>query len=182
MDKIVILDRDGVVNKDSDGYIKSAEEWTPIPGSIEAIIRLNNAGFRVGIVSNQSGLARGLFDHEALGAMHRKLHDLLARQGGRVEMIAYCPHGPNDACDCRKPQPGLLRAIGERMGVDLRGAPLVGDSWSDMEAAMAIGMEPWMVRTGKGARYLAAAAPKGVRVFEDLRAVADALAKNGTSA
>lgn len=182
-DRVVILDRDGVINEDSDAYIKSAEEWHPIPGSIEAIARLNNAGFRVGIVSNQSGLARGLFDLAALGVMHRKLHDLLAKHGGRVEMIAFCPHGPEEGCQCRKPQPGLLIALAQRLGIELKGVPLVGDSPSDLEAARSLGMRPWLVRTGKGQATLEreGARLEGMRVFQDLRAVADELVKTGVS-
>jgi D-glycero-D-manno-heptose 1,7-bisphosphate phosphatase len=178
-DGFVVLDRDGVINQDSDAYIKSADDWLPIPGSIEAIARLNHAGFLVGIVSNQSGIARGLFDLSALDAMHQKLHTLLARQGGRVEMIAYCPHSPQMGCLCRKPQPGLLAAIGERLGIKLAGVPFVGDSWGDVQAARAVGMAPWLVRTGKGERTLESGLGDldDIRVFADLRAVADELIK-----
>jgi D-glycero-D-manno-heptose 1,7-bisphosphate phosphatase len=178
-DPVIILDRDGVINEDSDAYIKSASEWVPIPGSLEAIARLNHAGFRVGIVSNQSGIARGFFDTAALGAMHRKLRELLANHGGRIEMIAYCPHGPADGCACRKPQPGLLAAVARRFGVDFRGVPLVGDSLSDIEAARSLGMIPWLVLTGKGTRTVARGMGDlgGVRVLPDLRAVVDELVK-----
>lgn len=178
-DAVVILDRDGVINEDSDAYIKSASEWIPVPGSLEAIARLNHAGFRVGVVSNQSGLSRGLFDTAALGAMHRKLRELLAKHGGRIEMIAYCPHGPTDGCFCRKPQTGLLKTLGKRLGIDLRGVPLVGDSISDIEAALSLGMAPWLVLTGKGTRTLETGAARlsGVRVLPDLQAIADELVK-----
>jgi D-glycero-D-manno-heptose 1,7-bisphosphate phosphatase len=174
-DAVVILDRDGVVNEDSDAYIKSASEWIPIPGSLEAIARLNHAGFRVGIVSNQSGLARGLFDIAALGAMHHKLRDLLAKHGGRVEMIAYCPHGPTDGCSCRKPRSGLLTALATRLGIDFKGVPMVGDSLADIEAARSLGMIPWLVLTGKGKRTLECDVGdlSGVRVLPDLRAVVE---------
>jgi D-glycero-D-manno-heptose 1,7-bisphosphate phosphatase len=180
-ERVVILDRDGVINQDSDDYIKSADEWIPIPGSLEAIARLNHAGFRVGIVSNQSGIARGLFDLSALAAMHRKFRELLAAHGGRVEMIAYCPHGPDAGCECRKPRPGLLKVLAERLGIKLAGVPLVGDSTGDLEAARAMGMTPWLVRTGKGCATLEHGSPDldGVRVFTDLRAVADELVKTG---
>lgn len=150
VDQLVVLDRDGVINEDSDEYIKGAEEWFPIPGSIEAIARLCHGGFRVCVVSNQSGLGRGLFGLAELNAMHRKLRDLLAAQGAQIEMIAFCPHIPAAGCGCRKPQPGLLLAIGERLGVALRGVPFIGDSLSDILAARAVQMRPWLVRTGKG--------------------------------
>lgn len=178
-DPVVFLDRDGVVNEDSDTYIKSVCEWIPIPGSLEAIARLNHAGFRVVIVSNQSGLARGLFDTAALASMHQKLRELLAKYGGRVEMIAYCPHGPRDTCTCRKPRPGLLMTLGRRLRIDLRGLPLVGDSISDIQVAHGLGMTPWLVLTGKGQRTVESSAAdlRGVRVLPDLRAVADQLVK-----
>lgn len=182
-DPVVILDRDGVINEDSDAYIKSAAEWIPIPGSLEAIARLNHAGFRVGIVSNQSGLARGFFDIADLCAMHQKLRELLAKHGGRVEMVAYCPHGPAHGCSCRKPQPGLLTALERRLGIDFRGVSLVGDSLSDIQAARSLGMIPWLVLTGKGKRTLESGVGdlRGVRVLPDLRAVVDELIKGAVS-
>lgn len=170
IERIVVVDRDGVVNEDSDDYIKSAEEWRPLPGSIEALSRLCHAGYRVCIVSNQSGLRRGLFGLSELNAMHKKLRDLLAAQGAQVEMIAFCPHLPSDACDCRKPRPGLLFSVAERLGVSLAGAPFIGDSISDVLAARAARMIPWLVRTGKGESTLAreATSLEGIPVFQNL--------------
>lgn len=151
--KLVILDRDGTINADSDEYVKSADEWQPLPGALEAIARLTQAGWHVVVASNQSGLGRGLFDMAALNAMHAKMHKMLAAQGGRIDAVFYCPHAPEHACDCRKPQPGLLRQIGERHGVDLHGVCAVGDSARDMTAAVAAGCEPHLVLTGKAAAW-----------------------------
>lgn len=152
--RLVIIDRDGVINEDSDAYVKSADEWRPIPGSIEAIARLSQSGYRVCVVSNQSGLARGLFTIDDLNAMHQKLHGLLDRIGGRIEAIFFCPHGPDDGCDCRKPKPGLLLSAAKRLRAELAGTPVIGDSLSDIQAARAVGARPMLVTTGKGARTL----------------------------
>ena len=146
--KLVILDRDGTINEDSDDFIKTPEEWLPLPGSLEAIARLNHAGWHVVVASNQSGLGRGLFDVSTLNAMHAKMHKLLATVGGKVDAIFYCPHGPEDACRCRKPEPGLFEQIAERFGVDLREVPAVGDSARDILAGIAVGCEPHLVLTG----------------------------------
>lgn len=177
VDRVVILDRDGVINEDSEHFVKSIDEWIPLPGSIDAIVRLSHAGYRVAVATNQSGLARGLLTPADLDAMHRKLRDLLAEQGGRIEMIVYCPHGPDDGCDCRKPLPGMLEEIGGRLSVNLAGVPFVGDSLGDIVAARAAGADPWMVRTGKGEDTLASGSPDlaGVAVYADLASVADAL-------
>lgn len=150
--RLVVLDRDGVINEDSDAFVKSAAEWQPLPGSIEAIARLSAAGFTVTVATNQSGIARGLFDQDALDAMHTKLTGLVTDAGGHVDRIAVCPHGPDDGCDCRKPKPGLLLALGRHYGMSLDGVPVVGDSRRDLEAAIAIGARPILVRTGKGSR------------------------------
>jgi len=174
---LVILDRDGVINQDSDGFIKSAEEWLPLPGSIDAIASLSLAGFSVAVASNQSGIARGLFTVTAVDEMHRKLHELVAAEGGRVELIVYCPHGPNDDCDCRKPEPGLLHQIGEHFDVDLAGVPLIGDSLRDLEAAVRAGARPILVRSGNG-RVTEAHLPAefaDIDVFDDLAAAAASL-------
>jgi D-glycero-D-manno-heptose 1,7-bisphosphate phosphatase len=172
----VILDRDGVVNFDSDDYIKRPEEWHPIPGSLEAIARLNAAAYRIGVASNQSGVGRGLFSVETLDAIHAKMHAALAAAGAHIDALAYCPHTPDDACACRKPKPGLLARIGADLGIDVRGVPFVGDSLADIEAARALGALPVLVRTGKGQRTLAdARCPPDVPVFDDLAAFADAL-------
>lgn len=177
LERFILLDRDGVINQDCDDYIRCPAQWVPIPGSMDAIAALTQAGFRIAIVSNQSGLARGLFDLGTLNAMHRKLRELVSLGGGRLEMILFCPHGPDEHCACRKPQPGLLRSISERTGLDLRGLPLIGDSLSDIRAARQVGMAPMLVKTGKGLRTLGlgTADLKGVPVFEDLRAAADDL-------
>ena len=177
--KLVILDRDGTINADTDEYIKSAAEWTPLPGAIEAIARLNHAGWHVVVATNQAGLGRGLFDVAALNAMHARMHRLLAAQGGRVDAVFYCPHTPDDACNCRKPQPGLFEQIGDRFGVDLKDVPVVGDQLRDLQAGAAVGCEPHLVLTGKGAihrgRPLPDTFPAGTQVHDDLAAFANHL-------
>ncbi|NIP72535.1 MAG: D-glycero-beta-D-manno-heptose 1,7-bisphosphate 7-phosphatase [Gammaproteobacteria bacterium] len=181
--KLVILDRDGVINEDSDDYIKSPEEWVPIPGSLEAIARLNQSGYRVVVASNQSGLARGLFDIEALNRIHDKMHRALAEAGGTLEAIFFCPHGPDEGCKCRKPEPGLLEEIAKRLRLNLSGVPAVGDTLRDLEAARAAGARPILVRTGKGTRTLAAGEGlEGVAVYADLAAVADRLVGEDSAA
>ena len=177
--KLVILDRDGTINEDSADYVKSPDEWTPLPGALEAIARLNHGGWHVVIASNQSGLGRGLFDVSTLNAMHAKMHGLLADVGARIDAVFYCPHAPDAACHCRKPEPGLLEQIGERYGIDLRGVPMVGDTVNDLLGAVTVGCEPHLVLTGKGAGYrgrtLPDNFPKGTRVHADLAAFADFL-------
>lgn len=174
--KLIVLDRDGVINADSDAYIKSAQEWEPLPGSLQAIARLNEADYCVVVATNQSGIARGLFDVEALAAMHEKMNRLLANYGGRIDAVFFCPHGPDDACGCRKPGTGLFDEIARRYHTDLAGVPAVGDSLRDIEAALAVGAQPMLVRTGKGMRTLASGKlPEMVPVFEDLAEVAATL-------
>jgi D-glycero-D-manno-heptose 1,7-bisphosphate phosphatase len=171
--KLVILDRDGVINHDSDKFIKSPDEWKPIVGSLDAIAQLNQAGYRVVVASNQSGIGRGLFDMAMLNAIHAKMHKALAQAGGRLDAIFFCPHPADSSCDCRKPRDGLFREIGRRYHMDLKGVPAVGDALRDMEAARAAGALPILVKTGKGTATLAAGLPFDVPVFEDLtRAVA----------
>jgi len=153
--KLVILDRDGVVNEDSDDYIRSGDEWVPIRGSLEAIARLNQAGVKVVVASNQSGIGRGLFAAEDLNQMHAKFQRKLARLGGHVDGIFFCPHTPEDGCSCRKPAPGLLRSISLRFGLPLTTVPFIGDSKTDVDAAVAGKALPMLVRTGKGMRTLA---------------------------
>lgn len=171
--KLVILDRDGVINQDSDQFIKSPDEWKPIAGSLEAIARLNQYGWRVVVASNQSGIGRGLFGMDTLNAIHDKMVKSLAQVGGRLEAIFFCPHPADSTCDCRKPKPGMYREIGERFNVDLSTVPVVGDSLRDLEAAVAVGARPCLVLTGKGARTEAEhALPEGTQVFPDLAAVA----------
>ena len=174
--KLIILDRDGVINYDSDQFIKSPDEWRPIPGSIEAIARLNHAGFRVVVATNQSGLGRGLFDMATLIAIHDKMHKALANAGGRIDAVFYCPHTADAACDCRKPKAGMLIEIGQRFGVDLTGVPCVGDSVRDLAAADAVGGQPILVLTGKGEKTLREGDfPKNTIIFPDLAFVATAL-------
>ena len=151
--KLVILDRDGTINQDSDDFIKSPEEWIPLPGALEAIARLNHAGWQVVVASNQSGLGRGLFDMATLTAMHAKMNKHLSAVGGRIDAVFFCPHGPEDKCQCRKPLPGLFEQIGERLGMDLKGTHVVGDSLRDMLAGVAVGCTPHLVHTGKGAAF-----------------------------
>lgn len=176
--KLIILDRDGVINHDSPDYIKSPQEWEPIPGSLEAIARLCHADYRVAVASNQSGIGRELFGLDALFAIHDKLQRMVAEFGGRIDAIAYCPHTPDDGCDCRKPEPGLLRQIGERLQYDLRGVPVVGDSLRDIQAAQAVSAIPVLVRTGNGStveQQNRAELGKNVEVHDDLASVCDAL-------
>lgn len=148
--KLVILDRDGVINHDSDDYIKSPDEWIPIADSPEAIARLNQAGYNVVVVTNQSGIARGYFDVSTLNAIHDKLHSVVNEAGGQVDGIFYCPHSPSDNCNCRKPLPGLLQQIEERFSLSVKGVPFIGDSLSDVECARAVNARPLLVRSGKG--------------------------------
>jgi len=174
--RLIILDRDGVINEDSDEYIKSPEEFVALPGSLEAIARLNQAGYRVLIATNQSGIARGLYDLDTLHRIHEKLHRLLAEVGGTVDAIFFCPHGPDDNCECRKPKPGLLRDIAARLQVSLEGVAAIGDSLRDLQAAQAVGARPLLVRTGKGERTLARGEGlDGVPVHADLAAAVEAV-------
>ena len=166
--KLVILDRDGVINEDSDEYIKSAAEWTPIPGSLEAIALLCQAGYQVYIASNQSGIGRGLFDFDALFAIHERLQRAVAEVGGRISGIQFAPEHPDEASEMRKPAPGMLKDLARRLGVNLEGVPFVGDSESDIEAARAAGARPILVLTGKGERTKNKREPDDVPVYKDL--------------
>lgn len=174
--KLVILDRDGVINQDSATYIKSPREWRPISGSLEAIARLNHAGYRVVVASNQSGIGRGLFSIETLHQIHDKMRAELLAAGGQVDAIFFCPHRPEDGCRCRKPRPGLLQDIAARLRVSLEGVPVVGDSARDLEAALAVGARPILVRTGKGADTERARPDLAdIAVYDRLAAAVDAL-------
>ncbi len=174
--KLIVLDRDGVINEDSDAYVKTLEEWIPIPGSLQAIARLSQAGWTVAVATNQSGLARGMFDASTLDDMHFKMQQLVMEQGGRIDLIVHCPHGPDAGCECRKPKPGLFRTIAEHFGLaDLKGVPVVGDSHRDLHAGLMLGGTPYLVRTGKGLRTLEGTLPSGTQVFDDLAAVVDNL-------
>lgn len=174
---LVILDRDGVINRDSDAFVKSADEWLPLPGSIEAIAALSAAGFTVTVATNQSGLARGLFGRSALRNMHRKLRRLVAAAGGRIDRIVVCPHGPDDGCSCRKPRPGLFLRLARRYETSLDGVPAIGDSLRDLEAARDAGARPILVRTGNGARTAASLPVEftDIPVYDDLSAAVAAL-------
>ena len=170
--KLLILDRDGVINEDSDAYIKSLDEWLPIPSSIAAIARLSRAGWTVAVATNQSGIARGYYDLATLESMHARLRELVAEQGGEVGLIVYCPHGPDDGCDCRKPKPGMLRQIAAHYGTELAGIWFVGDSSGDLQAALTVDCQPVLVKTGKGERTLEKGVPETTLIFDDLAAIA----------
>lgn len=178
---VVVLDRDGVINRDSGEFIKSVAEWHAIPGSLDAIARLNAAGFRVAVVTNQSGVARGLFTEDTLLAIHRHMSAAVELAGGRLAGIYYCPHHPEDGCECRKPRTGLLRRLEQDLGCSLAGAAFVGDRLSDVLAAEAVGARPILVRTGTGAATERMLRGRSVEVFADLDAAARALvAEAGT--
>jgi D-glycero-D-manno-heptose 1,7-bisphosphate phosphatase len=170
--KLLILDRDGVINYDSDAYIKSVAEWLPLPGAISAIADLSKAGWTVAVATNQSGLARGYYDEHALEAMHAQLRKLVAEQGGAVGLIVHCPHGPDDGCTCRKPKPGMLQSIAAHYRVTLAGVWFVGDSLGDLHAAVTVDCQPVLVKTGKGMRTVGKDLPPGTLIYEDLAAVA----------
>lgn len=181
---LIILDRDGVINFDSDNYIKNPDEWQPIPGSLESIARLTHAGWMVAVATNQSGIERGLFDINTLHAIHTKMVHAINAAGGRLEGIFFCPHTNSSQCQCRKPAPGLLRDIAIRFDRDLKGVPTVGDSLRDLQAGAAMQCDLWLVRTGKGERTLAAAAqapekalPAETRIAADLAEVVTTLLK-----
>ena len=175
--KLAILDRDGTINQDSDQYIKSPAEWKPIPGSLEAIARLTQGGWRIVVATNQSGIARGLFDMTTLNAIHGKMHRAIGQAGGRIDAIFFCPHAADSNCECRKPRPGLLREIGSRFDVELKGVPMIGDALRDLEAAAAVGAQPYLVLTGKGKQTREAGGlPKGTEIFANLAAIAARLA------
>lgn len=171
--KTAIIDRDGVINYDSSAYIKSPDEWKAIPGSLEAIARLNHAGWRVVIATNQSGLARGFFTMDTLNAIHDKMRQQLAAVGGQVNTIFICPHGPDDHCTCRKPLPGLFIDIGKRYDLTLNQCFSVGDSLRDLQAAHAVGCHTALVLTGNGLKTQQQTLPSGTRVYNDLAAVVD---------
>jgi D-glycero-D-manno-heptose 1,7-bisphosphate phosphatase len=174
--KLVILDRDGVINFDSDQYVKSPEEWTPIPGSLEAIARLTQAGYRVVVATNQSGIGQGLFDMATLNAMHNKMHKAVNQLGGRIDAVFVCPHTQDAGCACRKPLPGMLLEIAGRFNLALAEVPAIGDSLRDLQAASAAGARPILVLTGKGSETVKAdGLPEGTEIYQDLAAAAKAL-------
>ncbi len=176
--KIIVLDRDGVINQDSASYIKTPDEWKPIPGSLEAIALLNQAGYRVLVATNQSGVGRGLFEMATLNEIHNKMHRALGLVGGRVDGIFYCPHTQDAGCSCRKPKPGLLEEIGRRFGVSLEGMPVIGDSLRDLQAAAAVGAQSILVLTGKGKKTRKDGdMPEGTVIYDDLAAAVHSLLK-----
>lgn len=172
---LIVLDRDGVINFESDEYIKSPDEWIPIPGSLPAIARLKSAGHTVVVATNQSGIARGLYTHEILSQIHAKMHHMLADVGGSVDGIFYCPHHPDEHCDCRKPEPGLLHQIAATYAVDWKNAVLVGDALRDIIAAQKVGCRGVLVRTGRGELHEEKAkALPDVKIYNDLAEFTDA--------
>ena len=175
--KLVILDRDGTINEDSDQYIKSPSEWRPIEGSLDAIARLTQAGYRLVVATNQSGIARGLFDTSTLIAIHDRLQQAAAQAGGRIDAFFFCPHAADSACECRKPRPGMLLEIARHFNVSLADVYMVGDAQRDLEAAAAAGARPVLVLTGKGQKTKSdGKLPPGTEVFPDLAAFARHLA------
>jgi D-glycero-D-manno-heptose 1,7-bisphosphate phosphatase len=175
--KLVILDRDGTINHDSDDFIKSPEEWRPIKGSLEAIARLTQAGYRVVVATNQSGIARGLLTSQTLFAIHDTVQRALGKIGGRVDAFFFCPHTAESGCECRKPQPGMLLEVARRFNVSLNETYMVGDARKDLEAALAAGARPVLVLTGKGRKTRDEGnLPAGTQVYPDLAAFAEQLA------
>ncbi len=174
--KLIILDRDGVINLDSDQFIKSPAEWQPIPGSLEGIARLNQAGYRVAVATNQSGVGRGLFDMTTLNAIHDKMHKAAALVGARIDSVFFCPHTSDAHCACRKPKSGMFEEIAARYNVSLKNVPAVGDSLRDLQAGAALGVKPYLVLTGKGAKTQAAGGlPDDTQIFTNLASVVASL-------
>lgn len=174
--RVLVLDRDGVINRDSPDYIKSPDEWRPLPGSIEAVARASQAGYRIAVASNQSGVGRGLFDLDTLSAIHDKMIEAVEDAGGRIDLIVFCPHKPDEDCECRKPKAGLLRRIEAELGVSLNGQWMVGDSLKDLAAAREMRMQPVLVRTGNGARVESELQENNdVLIFDSLAAAVDEL-------
>ncbi|MCF7966732.1 MAG: D-glycero-beta-D-manno-heptose 1,7-bisphosphate 7-phosphatase [Methylobacter tundripaludum] len=166
--RYVLLDRDGVINRDSDDFIKSPEEWLPIEGSLEAIALLNEHGYKVVVVTNQSGVARGLFDVATLEKIHAKMRRMTEQKGGKIDAIYFCPHGPDDGCNCRKPKPGLLEQFAADHHASLTGMAVIGDSLRDLQSAQAVGSSPILVKTGKGRKTLNENPNLNIPVFENL--------------
>ena len=174
--KLIILDMDGVINQDSDDYIKTELEWQAIPGSLQAIARLNHNGFHVVTATNQSGLARGKLTLRELNRIHKKMHTHLAQYGGVIEAVFFCSHDPDEGCACRKPKPGLFKEIERRLHTSVHGVPVIGDRLSDIQAALSVGARPILVRTGKGQKQLdEGLIPDNIPVYDDLAQVTSAL-------
>jgi D-glycero-D-manno-heptose 1,7-bisphosphate phosphatase len=173
---LIILDRDGVINHDSDDFIKTPAEWEPIEGSLEAIAKLTYAGYRIVVITNQSGISRGLLDVGTLSRIHSKMRRMVSQVGGKLEAILYCPHGPDDGCDCRKPLDGAFYELAHRLRIDLKNVPAIGDSLRDIQAAQSVGAKPILVRTGKGEQTLTdPKLPKNIPVYDNLAAAVDGL-------
>ncbi len=166
--RYVLLDRDGVINHDSDEFIKSPEQWLPIDGSLEAIALLNRHGYKVVVITNQSGLARGLFDADMLEKIHAKMLRMTEEKGGKIDAIYFCPHGPDDDCTCRKPKPGLFETFAADNHIKLDGMTAIGDSLRDLQAAEAVGASPILVKTGKGQKTLTENPHLNIPIFENL--------------
>ncbi|SJM96248.1 D-glycero-beta-D-manno-heptose 1,7-bisphosphate 7-phosphatase [Crenothrix polyspora] len=164
----ILLDRDGVINEDSDHFIKSPDEWLPIAGSLEAIALLNQHGFKVVVITNQSGIARGLLDNNTLQAIHTKMQRMAIEKGGHIDVIYICPHGPDSGCPCRKPKPGLLEQFAQEKQIDLKDTVFIGDSYRDIQAAYAAGATPILVKTGKGVTTLAHHPDLNIGIFDNL--------------
>lgn len=179
--KLLILDRDGTLNRPRDDFITTPDEWVPLPGALEAVARLNHAGWKVVLASNQPGIGRGLLDVTVLNAIHLKMNKALAAVGGRIEAVFFCPHTPEDQCRCRKPGPGLFEQIGDRFGVQLQDVPAAGDSVWDVQAAAAAGCQPHLLLTGNSECFrdgrLPVGLPPGTLVHQDLAAFAEVLLK-----
>ena len=178
---LVILGRDGILNEFREGHVTAPEEWIPVPGALEAVARINHAGWHTVVATNQSGIGRGMIDMSAVNAVHARMHQLLQAQGGRIDAVFFCPHTPEDGCDCRKPLPGMLLDIGRRYGISLQGVAMVGDTLRDLQAAQAAGCEPHLVLSGR-ARGLQPDALQAIlaqvpqaRVHQSLDAFADFL-------
>ena len=173
---LVILDRDGVINHDSDDYIKSVDEWVPIPGSIDAIANLSKAGYKIVVATNQSGLARGYFDEITLANIHSFMCSLVEQAGGNIDAVFYCPHGPDDGCSCRKPSPGMLNQIESEFNLSVEGAFFIGDTEKDIDVALTKKCRPILVRTGKGAsteKHLSTQKQSQTRIVNDLASAVD---------
>jgi D-glycero-D-manno-heptose 1,7-bisphosphate phosphatase len=179
---LLIVDRDGVINEDSESYIKSPAEWIPVPGSPEALAKATQAGFRIVVVSNQAGLAHGLFNMDTLNEIHAKMIKELKRYGGEIEAIFFCPHAPEADCQCRKPRPGMLKEIGSRLRMSLEDVPFIGDKISDVQAARAVQARPILVRTGYGQMTVDTEDVFGIEIYANLAAAIDDLVAEAEAA
>ena len=179
--KLIILGRDGILNEYRDDHVKAPAEWVPIPGALEAVSRLNHAGWHAVVATNQAGIGRGMIDMASVNLIHAHMNKLMQAQGARLDAVFFCPHTPEEQCDCRKPLPGMMLEIGERYGVDLDHVPVAADTLRDLQAAHAAGCEPHLVRTGRAAQLDDAVVEQwckqvpGVRVHADLSAMAEQL-------